>query len=210
VAILRDRWPRSDRCGSNSGVEFLPSKQAVAGSNPVSRSNPLHYWLQGTGLKNTWLSRGCRYPWPLQDAAPKERNDPMPDPIWGDDPFQQTLPPVQDGTGAPEGFGHTVLALVLIGLALALVVGVAYLFVTHVPGSGLPGPFPAVTPSLAAPLPTPVPTLAPAPTAQPSPSPSPTQQPSPTPTLTPTAQPSPSPLPTLSPLPTVQLTPPGG
>ena len=25
--------------GSNSVVEFLPSKQAVAGSNPVSRSN---------------------------------------------------------------------------------------------------------------------------------------------------------------------------
>ncbi len=25
--------------GSNSAVEFLPSKQAVAGSNPVSRSN---------------------------------------------------------------------------------------------------------------------------------------------------------------------------
>ncbi len=28
-----------ESCGSNSVVEFLPSKQAVAGSNPVSRSN---------------------------------------------------------------------------------------------------------------------------------------------------------------------------
>ncbi len=26
--------------GSNSAVEFLPSKQGVAGSNPVSRSTP--------------------------------------------------------------------------------------------------------------------------------------------------------------------------
>ncbi len=34
-AFLASSRPR----GSNSGVEFLPSKQAVAGSNPVSRSN---------------------------------------------------------------------------------------------------------------------------------------------------------------------------
>ena len=31
--------------GSNSAVEFLPSKQAVAGSNPVSRSTYLFIYL---------------------------------------------------------------------------------------------------------------------------------------------------------------------
>ena len=32
--------------GSNSAVEFLPSKQAVAGSNPVSRSNAIRVLRQ--------------------------------------------------------------------------------------------------------------------------------------------------------------------
>ena len=35
----RPRDPILELRGSNSAVEFLPSKQAVAGSNPVSRSN---------------------------------------------------------------------------------------------------------------------------------------------------------------------------
>src|SRR5262249_16829061 len=38
-------WCRATTCGSSSVVEYLPSKQAVAGSSPVSRSKSHEFRL---------------------------------------------------------------------------------------------------------------------------------------------------------------------
>lgn len=128
------------------------------------------------------------------------QHQPMSEPVWRSAELDGPTPPRRE-----EGFFSTLLAILTLGLMLVLIVGVAYLVVTNVPGPGLPVRPSAVTvPSPAAPTPTLVlpPTSTTTPTQSPTPTATPAQSPTPTPTATPTPTQRPTPTPTVKPGPT--------